>query len=236
MSSAFDAFSASYSIRKWGVFAPFTALADGTGILQGVPFLLGTAVTYGLDPVYGTFTEYETSSTINHPAGYHGYYLLTNASFNPIFRCKFSMSSIADCRLWVGFSETAGPTSYPAGDDAFNGISGFALSMRANETNYQIAHNDGTGATVFDDVINDYHDHMDNPVPVNTDVHTIEIAANINAASPTMGYSLDRAQVQTIDADIPLAGDNLTFTMCIENSAAVNKKIRIYYCDILSDK
>jgi hypothetical protein len=227
---------ASYVRKKWGVFAPFTNTADGDGILQGVPALYGSWVSYGIDSE-GTYTELSTTSTINSHAGYMGTYVFTRTSFNPSLRCKFAIESIADCRIWVGLCEkTFG--YIPAGDDGFNGKSGFALSMRANETNWQLAHNDGTGATVFNDVDDGSVPGSVTPIPVDTNINTVEMAFNSGKAAPNQFDFIfnDSATVQSINTDIPLTTDNLTFVLVIENSVASIKKIRVYWLEVLSDK
>lgn len=223
--------AASYGVRKWGVFSPFVPLADGTGMLFGVPYLLGTASAYNIDTDHGTYTTYDTSAVATpSQAGYHGYQLITKSAFRPVFRCKFSLSNTANCRAWFGFSSSAGPTNYPTGDDAFNGKSGFALSKRAADTVWQIAHNDGTGSTSFDP--------LDGNPAVDTNVHTILVLANIDyTGTLKFYYNLDEGiSSQIISSDIPLDNDFLTITACIENSVASLKSVNIHWMDFLTDR
>lgn len=212
--------------KKWGVVT-YTGGTGGdpSGIFVNCVTSTATANGIGMDTTHGPYRHFDTAATTPSGAGAVMSQVVTMRAFNPRFRCKFSLGQTADVRCWFGFWTRA--SVYPTTDDAFGGgFAGFCLGIRANDTVWQIAHNDNSGATVYAAVAG-------NPA-VDTAVHVIEIFAD--EANTRFGYSFDGGTITYISTDIPASTASLDFIASIQNSAAAIKVLNLYWVEMESDK
>src|SRR5688500_7773783 len=137
------------------------------------PVQLTTAPVLGGDATDGAYFRLLTSAVANNQSGWRVTSFHTTAQ-SPRLRMRFKINNSPNTtyRMFLGFtSRGAAPTANS--DDWLNGFSGFGLALRLADTdgtadNFQIAHNDGTGATTF----------VDTGVAKDTNKHTLDLFMN----------------------------------------------------------
>ncbi len=208
-----------YPDRKlWGFWNSLTA-RSGNGFLNGgiAAAATGEAAvtrTINTDGRRGTFT---TGVVADQCAGIRasadGQVMRLK---NCRFKAKFKLGQTdANTRLYAGFSVLG--AAYLTGDDPIATGNGILLLHRTTGTNFEIAHNDGTGACVFDDT----------GIAKDTNTHTIEIKADNSV--PKFQYSIDGAAFVDITADIPTATIGIVPHMTISTSTTVAKSVEIWH-------
>lgn len=204
--------------RKWGEFTGGSNAAS-SGIWNTTmtsTLIAGPLTTY----TNGTTTiRATTAATTASLAGWRTNYLYTFRGFNPRMKVKFALGSTTNQNLYIGFQTV---TTASAGDDQLNAKSGVMLYLRAADTTFQIAYNDGTGATVFEST----------GVAVNTSPHVIEIVGDdlrtrflyrmdsgvwtvVNSATPTV--------------DTPAQQTKMGFTCELITQEAVAHNLDLFY-------
>jgi len=183
----------------------------GLGFVSGVITGTGT-VTQLLSATDGKYMNQATTTSNNAKAGQVG------ASGSGIsgelygrFVCKFRLgaNSSTNTRLYIGVHSTAN-TNLTTDDPLLN-VSGILLGLRAADTNWQIAYNEGTGSTNF----------LDTTVARNATINTIELVAP--TAGTSWQWSLNGSALSNTGltgAQLPAATTTLYPVVQIENASA----------------
>ena len=133
-------------LRKSGWY-PATSTANGMGMFNGNLTNVTTPAGFNLD-VDGFIERFTSAATTDANAGIRCALNVVTRAQNPYFWCKFRITVNTNRRLAVGCMPfTPDVTS----DDPLNATNGVMLFTRAADTNWQIAFNDGAGATNFED-------------------------------------------------------------------------------------
>lgn len=162
-----------------------------------------------------------TAATTGTKAAWRVNYGFTFRGFNPRMKAKFKLSVATLNRIYLGFTTLT--ASDHTGEDPLNAISGVMLCTRSADTNFQIAHNDGTGVTVFDDT----------GIAADTGRHVIEIIADDTNTKFT--WKLDASAVTDVSTDIPAQTTKLGSQFGIETNENVAHSIDLYYWEVETD-
>jgi len=204
--------------KRWGAYQPITATSGTTaavvGKLEGilanhVPNGPGTN-TNTWDSTEGLLINLVTTTTINQNAGLVsptaglGVFRRERAA-KMVYRGKLDAVASNVSRLYFGVSSNAAPN---ISDTIANGDSLVLVGYKAAATNFEIYHNDGTGAHATTTV--------SGTIAKNTNFHTIEIewTAGGNVVITFDGTS------QTISTDLPATTTNLYFHLLAQNATA----------------
>ena len=135
---------------------------------------------------------FTTGTTTGNGAGIDYQILITCRQWDPVYKIRFRQNTTSLCRLFFGWK--ASTSTLPTGDDPLNATSGIMLCLRSADTNYQIASNDGTGATVF----------QNTGIAKNTAINTFELVAE-DWATNKFKFSINNAAWVnvTTTTDIP---------------------------------
>lgn len=190
-----------------------TSSADiGIGCLTG--FLTGVGTWgYGFDNDHGPYGTLTTGSTSGDDAGLYTNSTLTRVARDFRLDAAFSLNSTSDIRPFIGMF-TGGT---PGGSDPLSGDHGFALTV--DSSNFKIAHNDGTGATVFSDF---------SPSKIaDTGYHRLRIQAD--SSTPSITADLDRGtNTVTVSSDIPSSSWGIKGCALVETQTSAAKSMGLY--------
>ena len=205
-------------IKRWGAYQPMTPTTvsgANVGKLEGiltnhVPTGPGTN-TNTWDTTEGLLTNLVTTSTANQNAGLVSStgsigILRREKSARMVYRGKIDTVASGVARLYFGVS--ANNTIYTS-DTITNGDAVVLVGFKSSATNYEIYHNDNSGA------------HSTTTVGAgtakNTNFHTIEIAWP--GGGSNVYISFDGA-VQSLTTDLPATSTNLFFHCTAQNATA----------------
>ena len=168
------------------------ATAASWGMIP-VPTLSGTSATTSSE-ADGVFKRLTTTGVANNQSGYRINNLTFTRSQNPRLRFRFRLGATnTNLRLFLGFTSSgANPATT---DDPLTALSGFTIALRAADTTFQIAHNDGTGATVFNET----------SIAKDAAEHTVDLYAD--NANTRFQWQIDGGTVTNVTTEIP-AADN----------------------------
>ena len=211
-------------MTKWGTFYPLTAtLVDNTTGLWNAATLLGTDGVASLDTTEGLPGTFTSGASAGNQSGLNRALLYTTRQFNPTFKIRFKTDeSGANIRFYAGF--TGSTSTIGNSDDPLNALAGFGIAMNTIQSNYQVYHNDTSGATVL----------VDTGVAKDTNYHTFEAWADDNATA--FYWSFDDSTPASVTANIPAQTTPLS---CIFAVTAVNadaKVLSVTKSVITSDK
>ena len=119
---------------------------------------------------------------------------ITIRSFSPVFKCMFKLNAITGVRPYFGWSSG---TADLTGDDPLNGLHGVLLTARAADTNFQIAHNNGSGVTLF----------VNTGIPKDTNVNIFELVCDDNATNKFKWALYSRADLLNVTSTTPAYTD-----------------------------
>lgn len=215
----------------WGAFNPINAHAENKHLgifnMQYTPFSFGVPF---LDDVWGPSATFSTAAaTIGSLGGATLYKHVTNRKRSPVMNCVFKLNDISDVLLYIGFfdgSWESDPTG-ATGTDPLNGRSGIALIIRSG--NFEVAHNDGTGATVFDPL-------PSGAGPLTTPVDTIFHTFQITADDPNGRFIVELNKYSAfgvvsrlvVNTEIPSSTTPLTPMVRIETEVAATKSFVLH--------
>lgn len=138
--------------RRKGTFTIAAGATMGEGLCAaGWPAATGEASnTLTFDYPSGSQFRRRTSGAVSgNAAGARFNGFVTMRGWNPLYITKIRLAptgTTTNLRAFIGLVSTG---SEPTGDDPLSALSGVIFCLRAADTNWQIASNDGTGATVF---------------------------------------------------------------------------------------
>jgi hypothetical protein len=206
------------TIKRTGAYQPITATSGTTaavvGKLEGilanhVPTGPGTNANIW-DTTEGLLTNLLTTGTINQnaglvsPAGAIAMFRRGIAA-RMVYRGKIDTVAGGVARLYFGVSSNA---TMPISDTIANGDSLVIVGFKAAATNYEIYHNDGSGAHATTAITGN--------IAKNTSFHTIEIEWT---AGGNVVVTFD-GTAQTISTDLPATTTNLFFHCLAQNATA----------------
>ena len=185
------------------------------GFVDGAFITVGTA-SAGVPEATGIkrFTRY-TAVNSGDNAGQRGQGAVTIRGYDPYLKVNFRSSQTGQ-RYYIGFWSNTGGAD-PAGDDPLNAFQGFMLCGRSTDTVWQIAHNDGTGATVFNALTGPN-------LTIDNNARTIELFAD--TANNRWGYIWENplgawtGKPTWITTEIPAVCTMLAFVIQMESSSA----------------
>lgn len=125
-------------------------------------------------------------------------------------------------RFFFGFY--GGTGTIANNDDQLNAIHGFGLAQITTSANYQIAHNDGVGATVYDDT----------GIAVSTTFRTWVIRAKLDDSG--FEWSVDGGAFTSVTTNIPATATNLGYQFIIITNENVMKEVGWTYVYAENDK
>jgi hypothetical protein len=131
-----------------------------------------------------------TAASVGAGAGSRYATNITCRTWNPIYRCMFKLNSSTGIRPFFGWSSGSADLT---GDDPLNALSGIILTARTADTNLQIAHNNGSGATVF----------VDTGIPKDTNVNVFDLYADESATNKWKWALYSQATLRSIVGSIP---------------------------------
>lgn len=204
--------------KRWGAYQPITPSSGSTaavvGRLEGiltnhVPTGPGTN-TNTWDTTEGLLTNLVTTTTINQNAGLvspTGSIGIIRRAFDTkmVYRGKIDTVAGGVARLYFGVSSN---NALAISDTIANGDSLVLVGFKAGATNYEIYHNDGSGAHATTTVTG--------TIAKNTSFHTIEIEWTAGG-NPTITFD---GTAQTISTDLPATSTNLFFHCLAQNATA----------------
>jgi hypothetical protein len=170
----------------------------------------------------GRAKNYATGPTTSQDAGnvtWGGEYVLTQPRYNPILTCKFKLSDTTNLRFMCGWQ-----SDYALGSDDPNNLSCILLraSTSAPNTNFVAYVSNGAGAsTILDFPV---------PVPIDTNLHILEIAISGDGAS--VRFTID-GQSLIIATTLPGIEQNLGFECRIKTLEDAVKSFRYYSAQLL---
>jgi len=202
--------------KIWALWMPGGG-TSGTGMNSGLTSAVGAgSLTYTSTGKYLPFV----SAVVGTAAGNRGNSGAgTVRALQNYFVCRFKVSTLTAQRTFVGFiNNTTGLIT--GSDDFLSSNQGIALTYRAGtDTNWQIAHNDNAGSTVF----------VDTGVAVAANTITL-IQFRAPAGDTGFQWALNAgAWSSTITADVPASTTALMPFMQIDPTEAVSKTIDGYY-------
>lgn len=211
------------SERKWGTWSGFSGTA-GDGIFSA--FTQTTSGAHGLTYPTGRYVRWTTpaaAGTTNN-AGILYNTPLTVRGWNPRLKVRFKLNEVTNNRLWIGFQTSTSVN--PTLDTELNTKSGIYFGKRSTDTSWVWMHNNASGTALYTNVTG-------NPAP-DTNVHTIEIAAN--DASSRFEVMYDNTTYQDITSQIPAQSTQLTVVAQVQPSAAEAKILDVFYIEMETDK
>lgn len=208
--------------RRWGTW---TGTNTSSGVTNGLISGMtndGTP-TQVLDNSLGSRTRFTTAATAASPAGNRYAATFTYRTFNPKMKVQFSLQQSSNQRLWIGF---CGSTGTPSLDTYTDNKRFFGLALRAADTNWHIAHNDGSATTTW----------INTTRAVNTTVHTLYLVADEENAR--WGYMFDQTQRYPtwLTTNVPGNTTALCFIAEMETSVGTAKSIELYNIEVECDK
>jgi len=193
------------------------ATADTTAYgLLGTALTLTGAPTTALtrDATYGIAREFTDSGTTT-------YGLIQTTAFyrfqwNSKVRILSTTSATTNARWWFGFASTASALSTA---NPLNVLSGVMIGVTADtDTNYQVIHNDGTGASVLDSTMVTRLGTTDPPTE-------FEIQLNTNG---TASIRVNGNLTNTISTELPTTSTDLFLHITGQRIGGSNKKFAAY--------
>lgn len=216
-----------FSQKKVG-YLPYGASGTaGFGLLNSMTAATNPgSQTFANDTTNGRYLTCISGTSTGNKGGLRVNSAILLRQWNPRMRIRFQLVSTTLMRVYIGFIG-GGPTE-PAGDDPYGaGASGLTFGCISGATNFQLLHNDSSGATVVDDT----------GVAIDTALHTLSIVADEAAASNKFAYKLDSGSYVNVTADIPSSVNSLT--MCYQNEtneSGVAKSFRVFNAFLQVDK
>lgn len=207
------------SYRKWGCYQGVST-SRGDGVWSFDIGVVGTASAPTPADSDGRHIRWTTGAASGDNAGIMMVGHVKRA-WNAKMRVKFRIEN-TDCRVFLGFRGNAGV--HPSTDDPCNVDPGFFFGKTAAGTSWAVLHNDGTGATVVDNL-------SGNPAP-NTSIHVVDFWTD----SSGYGLRLDGGVDNYFTTEVPLATHMMTPCFQIETSTTAARYIDIFYAEIVQDK
>lgn len=203
------------TLLKYGAHT-HTSNTAATGVLSAFVTAAAGTHTYSYHNTLGGLSLYTTGTTSGNQAGFRCNSTLTRRARNSILYAQFWIDTTSSCLIFIGFHST--PATLVSGTDPLNAKSGVMLTT--NGGNFRVAHNDGSGATVFDDF---------SPTrTVNTSTYMLKIIANDTAGSyyveindGTTLYS------KTLTTDIPAQATGLGGTALVETATTAARTLNL---------
>jgi hypothetical protein len=192
---------------------------EHSGMLSGICVAPAGQTFAASQPTTGSQAAFTTGSTSGNQAGFRTTENIGERSHNPFnIECRFSLNATTTIRGFIGFVDDK--SAFRSGGDMLNAKSGVGIAWdSATFGNFKIAHNDGVGATVFDD--------WSTPKALDTSGHTFTIQAN-NASSRFELY-IDGLTVSNLTTDIPSSGTEMALQCYVETSSAATKQFFIKF-------
>jgi hypothetical protein len=220
---SFDDVMPQPQFRKLYAFLASVGAGQWEGMMAGAVASAGT-IGRNNDPTHGHSLTIATGTTLGTQAGSrcnHSPQVFIRA-YNPTYLAKFKLETTTLQELYFGFRSSS--SSFVVGEDPLNATNGFGLVMRSDDTNFQIAHNDASGATVFDDT----------GFPIDTGVHVIFLRAVESV--PAFEWKLDGGQWNRVTTEIPSQTSGLNIEQAIRNNEAADKSMKLYWVYGQSEK
>jgi hypothetical protein len=191
----------------------------GFGFANGLITSIGTATSHVLGTSAGKCLTHVTAATIDAQAGMRGGAgcgVMRTALAR--FKCWFRITTpYTNRRTFIGLQLST--TAFRTGDDPLNGQMGIMLCARSTDTTYQIAHNDSTDVTVFEDT---------GVATANSSMHLIEIKSD--AADTGWQWSLDGSAFSALlTTDVPASTTQMFPVIEIETTEALAKNLDLAY-------
>ena len=151
----------------------------------------------------------------------------TNASVfrrveNPLIQFAIRLTTTTVQRFFFGFY--GGTGTIANNDDQLNAIHGFGIAQITTSANYQIAHNDGVGATVFDDT----------GIAVDTTYRTWILRAKSDDTG--FEWNVNGGSFTSVTTNVPASATNLGFQFIQITNENVVKGAEWHYIYAENDK
>jgi hypothetical protein len=178
---------------------------SGYGLFNGSLTSVGT---YSHDVLTsGASAKWTTGAVSGNQSGFRTNINLAELNHDFTLRGRFKLSGTTSIKGFIGFVNDN--SAFRAGTDSLNAKSGIGLSWDTSvDSNFKIAHNDGTGATVRDD--------LSTTTALNTSYHTFEIIAD--DANTRFQFLFDVLTASNISTDIPADNTDLAFQCFVETA------------------
>lgn len=203
----------SATLRRTGLWHSMTS-TGGDGMWSTSVTAIGTN-NGQRDATEGRYQDYATGATTGNNAGLRQAILLYRRDWSSYMITRIAVSSTSSIRIFIGWSSDQNEV---AGEDPLNGFSGAGIGKRSADTNWQTIHNDGTGATNFDDT----------GIALTTSFTTIEMQLDGTNFQAKIGGS----SVTAVTTELPAATTGMAAHVQIETAANSDKTISI--CPIYS--
>jgi hypothetical protein len=192
---------------KFGVLYPrasgFATSADGI-IDQATTS--GTVAFGSFDSSFGENQTFTTGAVAGNQGGYNHARLHTMRDWNPLQKMSFKVSVSTNLRFFMGWISQTGAVGNT--DDPLNALHGFGLCKITTSGNWQIAHNNNAGVTIFDDT----------GVAVGTGQLEFEQWADGNGNG--FWWSINKSTPILVTSEIPGATSQLSFQRLLTTTAA----------------
>ena len=194
------------------------------GILQGNVVDFGPTIT-SIATVDGATRYLSTGSTVNTLCGmtYTKDNILRSA--NPEVICRIYNNTTTAERIFIGLTQLhTAPTS---ASDFLNARNGVGLWIdTAVSTDWKVMHNDGAGASTVA--------ALSTPTAISNASNSI-VRITTDDSNSSFVVRLNGVET-TVNTNIPATGVDLGFMVYIENTAAADKAMRLYYLVMRSAK
>jgi hypothetical protein len=210
------------SLRRWGTWMGTSSTnGSSSGIMAAGVSISGTG-TQVLDSTNGSRQRFTSTAADVSPAGLRYAVTFTYRPFNPSMSCKFDLPATTAQRLWIGLT---GTNTVPTLDTWTDSKRFFGLALRAADTNFQIASNDGAASTTW----------TSTGVAVDTSIHTIKLFAD--EVNTRWGYQLDGAGSPTwLSTNVPGNATSLCWVAMVETSTTAARSLDLFNIEVESDK
>jgi hypothetical protein len=208
--------------KVWGVSLPATSgnVMSNMGLFTGI-YRMGTLAD--ANDADGRAKRYSTAPTTNQDAGnitWPGEYDITQPRYNPVLTCKFKLGDTVNLRFMCGWQ-----SNYALASDDPNTLACVLLraSTSAVNTNFVAYVSNGSGASTILD--------FPTPVPIDTNLHLLEIAISGDGAS--VRFTLDNQSV-VVTTTLPNAQQDLGFECRVKTLEDTSKSFRYYSAQVVS--
>ena len=189
----------------------FSSNTDGIGDLANTD---GTVGLNSFDSTNGDSNSFTTGAVSGNQAGFRNNRLQAERRWNPLIKMRFKVSVSTNYRVFLGFQQAT--TAAVNSDDPLNALGGIGLCKITTSGNWQIAHNDSSGVTIFNDT----------GIAADTNVHDLEIWADGNGLQ--FWWSLDKSTPVAITTDIPSDTSQITHVYTLTTTAAAGIVLSVF--------
>ena len=149
---------------RWGTLFHSTGWV-GNGLLQGMT----DTGTQGASPLVASENNrarrWTTGTAAGDNAGIHTTTSYLYNTWNPRIAIRFRCGNVSNSRVYMGFNSTGAD---PSGNDPLLTLAGFYVGKISTNGDWVFMHNNASGSTIVDDVLN---------IPADNLIHTVYLEA-----------------------------------------------------------